>query len=157
MDLVWATQGPWPDERRLRNTGEYGWVAFDLLSAAEDIVKHHLDVLSQGIRKPLLRPPPNIAAGMRSSRADFPEHCPGRPVPVFDIAGLGHTIRMYHVERWLQFLRLPPPLRTSTPDRSSHRDCTDNRRSVRSMHAIHDEDYRPSRRLADQAHIRRAS
>ena len=38
VDLVWATREPWPDQRRFRNTGSYGWVAYDLLTAAEDIV-----------------------------------------------------------------------------------------------------------------------
>jgi transcriptional regulator with XRE-family HTH domain len=47
VDLVWATREPWPDERRLRNTGRYGWAAGDLLYAAEDIVQHHLDVVEQ--------------------------------------------------------------------------------------------------------------
>lgn len=47
VDLVWATKEPWPDERRLRNIGRYGWAAGDLLYGAEDIVQHHLDVVER--------------------------------------------------------------------------------------------------------------
>ncbi len=47
VDLVWATKEPWPDERRLGNTGRYGWVAGDLLHAAEHIVQHHLNVVER--------------------------------------------------------------------------------------------------------------
>lgn len=44
VDLVWATHDPWPDPRRNRSAGGFSWVAFDLLSAAEDIVQRHLDL-----------------------------------------------------------------------------------------------------------------
>lgn len=47
IDLVWATQKPWPDERRLRSTGKFGWTAFDLLAAAEDIVRRHINSTEQ--------------------------------------------------------------------------------------------------------------
>ncbi len=47
VNLVWATQEHFPDERRLVDSGGYRWVASDLLSAAEVIVQHHLDVVEQ--------------------------------------------------------------------------------------------------------------
>jgi hypothetical protein len=50
VDLVWATQDPWPDARRTNGTGSrFGWVASEgeQLAVAEQLVRRHLDELQE--------------------------------------------------------------------------------------------------------------